>query len=298
MDYFEENFADGDEPWCLFISTPEPHDPYICPADFYEMYDPDEVELPASFDDDLEGKPNVLKRMQEVFAPMTEQEFREATACYLGVCSMLDDHEGQVLDALQASGQWEDTILVYLTDHADMMGAHRLLTKGITPYEEVYNVPLIIRDPNAQGNGQDTDHVTSTGHVAPTILELAGCDPFEETHFRSLTPLLEDPRREDWEDEAFAEFHGQRYFFTQRILWRDQLKYVFNAYDFDEMYDLAVDPNELNNVVDDPAYAERKEEMLRGIWRHVHDTDDEVLANTHYWSLRFFDLGPDSVEHD
>ncbi|MBD3292392.1 MAG: sulfatase-like hydrolase/transferase [Armatimonadia bacterium] len=296
--YFEEHFADGDEPWSLFISTPEPHDPYICPAEFYDLYDPDEIDLPASFDDDLDGKPNVLKRMQEVFAPLTEDDFRQAIACYLGVCSMLDHHTGQVLDALQDSGQWDNTVIVCLTDHADMMGAHRLLTKGVTPYEEVYNVPLIIRDPNAEGNGRDTDHVVSIGDVGPTVLELAGCEPFEETHFRSLTPLLEEPGRDDWADEAYAEFHGQRYFFTQRILWRDQLKYVFNAYDFDEMYDLAVDPHEMSNVVDDPAYADRKEDMLRGIWRHVHDTGDEVLANSHYWSLRFFDLGPDSLEHD
>ncbi|MFP4248319.1 MAG: sulfatase-like hydrolase/transferase [Armatimonadota bacterium] len=298
LNYFEEHFAGGDEPWCMFISTPEPHDPYVCPEEFYQLYDPDEIELPASFDDDLADKPNVLKRMQKVFAPLTEEDFRVATACYLGMCSALDAQVGRVLDALQQSGQWENTVIVYLTDHGDMMGAHRLLTKGITPYEEVYNVPLIIRDPGASGNGQETDHIVSIGDVCPTVLEIAGCEPFEETDFRSLTPLLQEPARDDWEDEAYAEFHGQRYFFTQRILWRDQLKYIFNAYDYDEMYDLATDPHEMTNVVEDPAYAERKEEMLRGIWRHIHETGDEVLANSHYWSLRFFDLGPDSVEHD
>ncbi|MGI5816785.1 MAG: sulfatase-like hydrolase/transferase [Armatimonadota bacterium] len=297
LQYFDEHFAGGDEPWCMAISTPEPHDAYVCPAEYYERYDPAEIELPASFDDDLAGKPNVLKRMQRVFEALTEDEFRQMTACYLGVCSMLDDHVGRVLDALVASGQWENTVIVYVTDHGDMMGAHRLLTKGITPYEEVYNIPLIVRDPNAAGNGQDSDRVVSIGDLCPTVLELAGCDPFDEAHFRSLRPLLDEPHRDDWDDEAYAEFHGQRYFFTQRILWRDGIKYIFNAYDFDEMYDLEVDPHEMRNVADDPAYAQRKDEMLRGIWRHVHETGDEVLANSHYWSLRFFDLGPDSVHH-
>ncbi len=64
------------------------------------------------------------------------------------------------------------------------------------------------------------------------------------------------------------------------------------------MYDLESDPHELRNVVDDPAYAARKGEMLRGVWRKVHDTGDDVLAKSHYWSLRFFDLGPDSVDRD
>lgn len=54
----------------------------------------------------------------------------------------------------------------------------------------------------------------------------------------------------------------------------------------------------MNNVADDPAYDDRKQEMLHGVWRHINDTDDETLANSHYWSPRFFDLGPDSVEHD
>lgn len=297
LEYFERHFASGDEPWCLFVSTPEPHDPYVCPAEFFKLHDPNEIELPASFDDDLEGKPNVLKRMQEVFAPLTEEDFRQATACFLGMCSLLDAQTGRLLDALQAAGQWDNTVIVYLTDHGDMMGAHRLLTKGITPYEEVYNIPLIVRDPNAAGNGWPSDRVVSIGDVGPTVLDLAGCEPFERTDFRSLTPLLDDPARDDWTDEAYAEFHGQRYFFTQRILWREQLKYVLNAYDFDEMYDLERDPHEMNNVVDDPAYAERKDDMLRGIWRNVHDSGDEVLANSHYWSLRFFDLGPDSVPH-
>jgi arylsulfatase A-like enzyme len=111
-------------------------------------------------------------------------------------------------------------------------------------------------------------------------------------------PLLRDPSGAQWRDEAYAEFHGQRYFFTQRILWRGDLKYILNAFDFDEMYDLAADPAELNNVAADPAYAARKEEMLQRIWRSIHATGDRTLAEAQYWTLRFFDLGPDCVAHD
>ena len=294
--YLDRYLAAGDEPWCIFISTPEPHDPYVCPAEFYDLYDPDEIDLPASFGDDLCGKPNVLKRMQQVFAEMSEEEFRQATACYLGVCSMLDHHAGDFFEALEAAGQWENTVVVYTADHGDMMGAHRLLTKGITAYEEVYNIPLVVRDPRMAGNSEESDRVVSIGDVGATVLELAGCDPFQETHFCSLVPLLANPAGDDWRDVAYAEFHGQRFCFTQRILWRDHLKYIFNAFDYDEMYDLQADPHELRNVVDDPAFADPRDEMLRGIWRQIKDTGDHVLAESHYWSLRFFDLGPDSVE--
>lgn len=297
LEYFTEHLADADEPWCLFVSTPEPHDPYVCPADYYELYDPARIELPASFNDDLRDKPAILRRMQRVFEPFTEEDFRQATACFYGVTSLIDAQVGRLLDALQASGQWDNTIIVYTTDHGDMMGAHRLLTKGVTPYEEVYNIPLIVRDPRAAGNGTASDHVVSIGDLAPTVLDLAGCPPFERTHFRSLRALLDDPGRPDWEDEAYAEFHGQRFFFTQRILWRDQLKFVLNAFDDDELYDLAKDPHELHNLAHDPPYADVKADMLRGVWRQIHATGDDTLAQSHYWSLRIFDLGPDCVEH-
>ena len=294
--YLEQHLSAA-QPWCLFLSTPEPHDAYFARREYYERYASAEIAKPASFDDDLRGKPNVLRRMQRVWDELTWDDFAEATRCFYAVCTGIDAQVGRVLDALERTGQADNTVIVYLVDHGDLMGAHRLLTKGITPYEEVYNIPLIVRDPASRASGADCDRIVSLGDVCPTVLERAGLDPFELGHFRSLVPLLSDPTGLGWTDEAYAEFHGQRYFYTQRILWRDRLKYVMNAYDFDEMYDLAADPAELRNVADDPAHTSAKEAMLKGIWRKIHETDDQTLANAHYWTLRFFDLGPDCVEH-
>ncbi len=85
-EYLEEQLT-GDEPWCLFLSTNEPHDPYIVQRRFYEMYDPEQIPMPANFDDELCGKPNVLKRMQSVWDELTWEDFAQATACYYGMCS-------------------------------------------------------------------------------------------------------------------------------------------------------------------------------------------------------------------
>ena len=287
----------GDEPWCLFLSTPDPHDPYIVPRSYYDMYDPAAIAQPPSFDDDLHCKPNVLKRMQSVYDDLEWEDFARAIACYYAQCTVIDSQVGVVLDALEQTGQADNTVIVLLTDHADLLGAHRMFTKGVTPYEEVYNVPLIISAPERR-SGALCERIVSIGDLCPTVLELAGLEPFEVSHFRSLCPLLEDPAGAGWEDEAYAEFHGQRYFFTQRILWHDDTKYVLNAYDYDEMYDLAADPYELENVAYTPAYASRKDDMLKRIWRRVHATGDATLANAQYNSLRFLDLGPDCVEHD
>ncbi len=296
-EYLERRLAGSGEPWCLFLSTNQPHDPYIAPREFYELYAGREIPPPASFHDNLEDKPNVLSRMQRVWDGLTWEDFAEATRCFYAVCSMIDAQIGRVLEALDRTGQGDNTVIVLLCDHGDMLGAHRLLTKGVTPYEEVYNIPLVVCDPREGAPRGDCDRIVSLGDVCPTVLDLAGLEAFDPCHFRSLRPLLEEPAGPGWRDEAYAEFHGQRYFYTQRILWRDHMKYVLNAHDFDEMYDLAADPAELHNLARDPARAGDKERMLKGIWRTVHDTGDATLANAHYWTLRFFDLGPDCVDH-
>ncbi len=286
-----------DTPWCMFVSTPDPHDPYVVPRRFWDMYDPAQIEKPTSFDDELIGKPNVLKRMQSVYDELRWEEFAKGIAGYRAQCTMIDHHVGRILDALEESGQAENTVVVLLTDHGDLAGAHRMFTKGITPYEEVYNTPLVWSGPGI-AEGEICEYLTNTPSVCPTVLDMAGIDPFELGHFESLRPLLEKPQKAEWNDEAYAEFHGQRYNFTQRILWRGNLKYVMNCYDYDEMYDLANDPAELHNVAYDGRYAMEKDEMLRGIWRQIHDTGDETMARAQYNTLRFCDLGPDCVEHD
>ncbi len=300
-EYLEKHLS-PDQPWCLFLSTNDPHDPYVARREYYELYDPGAIPRPANFEDDLRGKPNILKRMQRIWAELSWEDFAQAICCFYATCSMIDAQVGRVLEVLERTGQADNTVVVFLADHGDMLGAHRMFAKSITPYEEVYNVPLVIKAPylpdaSAAAAGADCERLVSLGDVCPTVLELAGLEPFETCHFRSLAPLLREPAGAGWRDEAYAEFHGSRYFFTQRILWRDRLKYILNAFDFDEMYDLEADPAELNNVAENPSYAAAKQEMLKGIWTKIHETGDRTLANAHYCVMRIFDLGPDCVPH-
>ncbi len=290
---FIEEKIDFSKPWCIFISTPEPHDPYIAYQEFYEKYNLQEISQPGNFSDDLSGKPNVLKRMQKVWQDLQWRDFAEAITCYYASCSLIDAQIGRILDLLKKKGELENTIIIYTSDHGDMMGGHRLFTKGITPYEEVYKVPLIIRTPNLPKLGNSCNHIVNIGGIGATILELTGCSPLPDRHFPSFAPLLDDVTYKDWQDITFAEFHGQRYFFTQRILWEGQYKFIFNGFDFDELYDLERDPGEMHNLSEDPDYRNIKERMLRRMWELIWKTGDKTLINAHYWTLRFLDLGPD-----
>ncbi len=112
-------------------------------------------------------------------------------------------------------------------------------------------------------------------------------------HGRALLPLLA-PAGGDapWTDEAFAECHGQRFFYTQRTLWRDQLKYVFNGFDEDELYDLAADPHELRNLARDPAHAAVARDLAARMWAIIRETDDYNMHQAHYGMFRFAPVGP------
>jgi arylsulfatase A-like enzyme len=287
--------AEADTPWCLFVSTSEPHDIYLAHEPFYKQYEPAELPQPASWLDNLSDKPRVLRRMQSVFDEMSWDEVAEATACYYASCSLIDAQVERIVEVLRRRGDLDNTIIIYTADHGDMMGAHGLFTKGVTPYEEVYHVPLLVRMPDGAQQGVVCDRVVSSCGLTPAILEWAGAEPLPEVHFRSLASLVEDVNDPDWEDIAFAEFYGQRYAFTQRLLWWDDWKLVMNAYADDELYDLSRDPGELHNLSSTPRYQSTKERLLRRLWTEVKRTGDTCMGNAHYWSLRFFDLGPNSA---
>lgn len=290
----------GDEaaPWALFISTEAPHDPYVVPRELYQRYDPDEIELPASFHDDLAGRPYVYGRVREAWRDLSETEVRQAIACYYAACSGIDDQFGRVLDVLERSGQADDTVVVFTSDHGDYLGAHGMFLKGVAPFEEAYRVPLVLRGPGI-APGTVVEEVTSLLDLGPTLTGLLVGEAFVG-HGRDLAAVLDgeapassEAGREGY--QAFAEFHGQRLGYTQRIIWRGQHKYVFNGFDRDELYDLATDPHELVNLAGLPEHEPLLTEMATAMWREVKRTGDDTLGDAQYGMFRFAPVGPESA---
>ncbi|MBS1252970.1 MAG: Arylsulfatase [Anaerolineales bacterium] len=281
---------DPSRPWALFLSTEAPHDPYVAPREYYARYDPADIPRPPSFDDDLSDRPAIYRRIQRVWDSLDWPQFAEATTCYYAFCSLVDDQVGRILDMLDELGQVDNTVVVFLSDHGDYMGAHRLMLKGVPAFEGAYRVPLIMRGPGVPA-GRQVEQVVSLIDLAPTLVELTAAGEFP-CQGRSLLPLLQsdDPA---WQSEAFAEMHGQRFFYTQRTLWRDNYKYVFNGFDEDELHDLAADPHELRNLAGDPAYRSVLEEMAGRMWDIVRKTDDFNMYQAQYGMFRFAPVGPD-----
>ena len=163
--------ARQEQPWCLFLSTVGPHDPYVVPREYRRLYDARALTPPSSFHDDLAHRPAIYRRMQSVWDQMRWSDFAEATACYYAFCSLIDDQVGRVLRVLEETGQSENTLVLFLSDHGDYMGAHRLMLKGVPAFEEAYRVPLILKGPGVRP-GQEAPGIVSLLDVAPTLMEL------------------------------------------------------------------------------------------------------------------------------
>jgi len=311
--------TDGDAPWMLYCGPVGPHDPFVVPERFATMYDPDEIELPESFRDTLEDKPRVYQRMRhQYWGQMSEREVRESIAHYWGYCTMLDAMFGEVLDALEATGELDNTIVIYTSDHGDYCGDHGLYCKGVPAFRGAYNVPLAIRWPEGIANpARVCDDFTTHADMAMTFWELAGCAPPEEDMpGRSIMPLFRDERPDDWRDEMHLQFNGVEVYYTQRTVFTHDWKYVYNAFDFDELYDLRRDPHEMHNLAApcrnpighsnvperrsagefqpwpelSPELNAVRREMLGRMWRFAAERDDTILNP--YFTVALTPYGP------
>jgi len=288
--FLQQAARDPSRPWALFLSTEAPHDPYVMPRAYYDRYDPADIPRPPNFDDELSDRPTIYRRIQRVWHSLEWPQFAQATTCYYACCSLIDDQVGRILTALHDLGQAENTIVVFTSDHGDYMGAHRLMLKGIPAFEEAYRVPLILSGPGIPA-GRRVGQIVSLLDLTPTLVQLTTGGEFS-CQGRSLLPLLQSEQPE-WRSEAFAECHGQRFFYTQRILWRDNYKYIFNGFDEDELYDLAADPYEMLNLAHDPTFQPVLEAMAGRMWEIIRQTDDFNMYQAQYGMFRFAPVGPE-----
>jgi arylsulfatase A-like enzyme len=257
---------------------------------FYNRYNLDDISPPPNFDSDLANQPAIYRRIQRVWEDLTWDDYARATACYYANCTMIDEQVGRILATLDALNMRDNTIVVFTSDHGDYMAEHRLLLKGIPAFEGAYRIPLVLNGPGIQ-NGAPLDEVVSLLDLVPTLVLLTTGDDFS-CHGRSLLPLLQG-ENSVWDSEAFAECHGQRFNYTQRVLWRNDHKYVFNGFDEDELYDLAADPHEKHNLAGDPLQAAVLESMAARMWAIMRETDDANMIEAQYGMFRFAPVGPE-----
>jgi len=284
--------AASGKPWAMFVGLIGPHDPYVVPKRYVDRYDLKDVPLPPSFADGLADKPRIYQRMRRrIWSQMSEREIREGIRHFWAYCTYLDELFGKVLAALEATGQANDTLVLYTSDHGDYCGDHGLFAKGIPCFRGAYHVPAIIRWPAGVKNpGRRVEDFVSLADFAPTFVELATGKAEGAYSGASLVPFLRGETPQGWRDALFTQCNGVELYYTQRSVMTRQLKYVFNGFDFDELYDLRADPHEMRNVAEDPAYAAAKRDLLRRLWQFALREEDTAINS--YVTVGLAPFGP------
>jgi len=273
------DLKNSDQPWVVYSGFIGPHDPYIVPQKYIDMYDLDEIQLPESYYDDLKDKPVLYQRMrQQTFGQLSEREIREGIRHFYAYCTYLDDCFGQILQALEETGQSEDTLVLYCSDHGDYNGEHGFFAKGIPSFSGAYHVPAVMRWPKGiKHPGRDINDFASLADFAPTFLELAGVDPKQHFAGQSLVPFLKDESPEEWRTSIFTQVNGVELYYCQRAVRTKEYHYVFNGFDQDELYDLKKDPHQIVNLANDPAYLDIKKELCGKMWKFAYEQDDGMI---------------------
>ena len=284
--------AGSGRPWAAFVGCQGPHDPYRVPQRFIDLYDLDDVALPENFGDTLADKPRLYQRMRRMlWGQLSEREVREGIRHFWAYCSYLDDLFGKCLAALDATGQADQTLVLYCSDHGDYCGEHGLFAKGIPCFRGAYHVPAVMRWPaGIKDPGRRVDEFVSGADFAPTFIELAGRKVDRELSGRSLVPFLKGQTPGDWRDEIGTQCDGVELYVTQRSIMTKDYKYVFNGFDEDELYDLTKDPHEMHNVAGDPAYEAVKRQMCRRLWRFAYREKDRTHCS--YITVGLAPYGP------
>jgi arylsulfatase A-like enzyme len=191
----------------------------------------------------------------------SEQTYKELIAAYYGQVAMIDHSVGQILDALHQEGLWDNTLVVFCSDHGDHNGAYGLFFKG-QMYDSCCKVPLLIKPPRSAGGGTVRQEIVNTLDLYGTLLDAAGDTSWQQPHIeaRSLTPLLE-PGDADWDNKTYS-IIGRDPSRSLTMLRRDDLKLMRLGRGEEEplyeLYDMNDEIVEAHNVFDDPSYCDIK----------------------------------------
>lgn len=276
------------EPFFIQCSFPDPHHPYTPPGRYWDLYNPEDIPLPASFHQknlpptvayihEMSKRPGANRAARLPFA-VSEREAQEIIALTYGMISNIDDAIGRILQQLDELGLADNTIVVFTSDHGDFMGDRGIMLKGPLHYQGIAKVPFIWQDPKADGSGGVRSGLGSSLDISSTVLARAGVAPFNGMQGKDLSPLLSaeaDSIRDGLLIEQDAQtgnfgFDGPiraRTYVTNR--WRMS---IYQGEEFAELYDLQNDPHEMHNVWDT---APQRGELMRAMIDTMTAMQDE-----------------------
>ncbi len=286
-----------DEPFILYINFLEPHMPFFGPLD--NEHNLDEVELPANFSDPLEeNEPLRYRVIRECCRNKYGKDARDIRGLvgkYWGLVTQVDRSVGAILQTLDDLGLAEDTIVVYTSDHGDMMGSHQMVEKSVM-YEEAVRIPWLMRVPQIKGSARSIKHPVSQIDMVPTLLDLMGAGRKEDLPGRSLVAMIRGEKidRRDvfiqWNPnsgalkvkkggtklaskEELKRIENER---SRAVVTPDGWKLCLSDVDKSQLFNLSEDPGETTNLFD----SGRHKDVISRLTKKIHAWQETVRDKT------------------
>ncbi len=284
---FMDNAKNYDVPWMFSFNCFDPHHPFDPPEEYLERYLQrlDEIPLPRYSPSELDEKCAMARKNHAgayrrpgffAYDEMTEKDHRMIKAAYWAMCDLIDVQVGRMLDYLESSGQMENTIVIFHSDHGESLGDHGIYLKGAYFYEECVNVPLIISWPGKFRSGVTSQALVELVDLVPTLLDVCGLPAHPAVQGRSLAPLLRGETDPDtFRDSVYSELYADKgnavpHMYTTMVRDRRYKLTRVHAAETEEekescpgeLYDLGNDPGETRNLYREDSAADIRQYML------------------------------------
>lgn len=257
---FIEESEHSSAPFALFVNIWAPHPPLAVPEPYASLFDPNKLELPSNVGIPSEGEPPNRRKgvPAQLASDMTLEGWRKTWAAHLGLTRLADDCVGRIIDALKQTGQYKDTIILFMSDHGDHLGQHRMYQK-MEMYEQAIKVPMIIKVPACPA--QTRTELVSHLDIVPTLLDLLELTIPDDIEGCSLKAVLSGEASLP-ERTMFSQYSGNPTLGDiRRAAITAQYKYIYDPNDEDELFDLQQDPLETINLAKKLQYSEVKNKM-------------------------------------
>lgn len=255
IDFLEQR--DKDKPFFLATSFFGPHHPYGIPEPWQGLYKKEDIDLPDNFDASMDNNPVFQKKASQfanrLKSTFTRDQYKEMIAANYGQITMIDHYIGQLIDYLKDKKLYEDTIIIFTSDHGDFLGSYGLLFKGHL-YDSCCKVPMLVKLTSPSENMIIKDENVNTLDLYGTILEFAGDHEWktEDIESRSLVGILKDEEKA-WDNRTYA-VNGNSPESATLMMRKDKYKIIrckgLEGENIYELYDLEKDPSETINIYD------------------------------------------------
>lgn len=282
-------------PWLMSVNIFQPHHPFWPTQDYLSHYDPDKLPSPRYQEGELDSKP-IFQRVDHQagyggtstsFARTDDLTHRKITAAYYAMIEQVDSEVGRMMKVLEETGQADNTIVIHMSDHGEMLGDHGIYLKGPYFYDCMMRVPLMIRWPGRYKAGVCSDALVEMVDLAPTLLEAAGVPVNSGMQGRSLTGLLTG-KTTTHRDSVYSEHFDSSFLYDPPPMAasirtaRYKLSYYHNL-GMGELYDLQKDPGEVKNLWASAQNKDIRQEMMEKLMGRMVETVDPLPERKTPW---------------